>query len=495
MKVLLIFPPLRKEQQLNTTTVMPPLGIMTIAAVLENAGYKVEILDLNFLSRKGFSWEQLKESIKGKKPDMIGITCTTPAVINVLQIADMIKSINSKIFVAVGGPHASAMPRDLLTIGESIDVVVIGEGEYTSLELLKFLQNKIELEDIKGIAYREDGKIILTPARPYIENLDELPLPARHLFPYLNKYYFVGHCYNKLPVTSMITSRGCPHNCDFCTQAVFGRKYRTRSAEHVVAEMEELIKKYGIKSIMIVDDTFTLDKKRVYTICKLIRNKKLSVSWLCYAGIQEVDKDLLIEMKKAGCYQIYYGIESGSQKILNMMNKGITVEQIRSAVRDAKEAGLEVRGQFMFGYPSETSEEIKRTINFAKELDLDYAEFGITTPLPGSKLYSWAVSQGKFKLQNRHDFEIFREGTSIFLNPVVSLGEISKKELIKYTKKAYRDFYLRFNYLLKRFLKIKIRNLLTDVKKNLQAFFTITFGLSKFYKNEKEHITFKSPGR
>lgn len=474
-----MFSPLVRRQQLNITTAMPPLGIATIAAVLENAGYKVDILDINFLSRKRFSWRQVETNIREIKPDIVGISCTTPAVINVLKITDIVKSINPKVFVVAGGPHASAAPQNLLEIAKSIDVIVIGEGEHTFLELLCFIHNERRIEDIKGIAYRENGKIILTPRRDYIENLDEIPFPARHLLLPLDSYPFAGHCYNKLPVTSMITSRGCPHNCNFCSQGVFGQRYRARSAESIVFEMEELVKRYNIKSIMIVDDTFTLDKKRVYAICKLIWRKGLNVSWLCYAGIQEVDKEMLIEMKQAGCYQIYYGIESGSQRILNIMNKGITIEQIKTAVKDTKEAGLEVRGQFMLGYPTETLEEIKRTISFAKELNLDYAEFGVTTPLPGSELYNWAISEGKFKLQTTSDFQVFQEGTSIFLNPVVALGKIDKDELIKYTIKAYRSFYLRFNYILKRLFKIKNGE---DILKNIRGFFTVIFELTKFYK-------------
>jgi len=492
MKILLIFPPLFNLYHLDITTVMPPLGIATIATVLEKAGYEVKILDINFLYRRGFSWGQLEKIIKEIKPNIIGITCTTPAVINVLKIVDIVKSMNPKIFLVVGGPHASAMPQNLLTIGKTIDVVVIGEGENTFLELVKFIQNEKELEKIQGIAYRRNGNIIQTARRPRIENLDEIPFPARHFFPSLNKYHFAGHCYNRLPVTSMITSRGCPHNCNFCTQVVFGQKYRTRNAENVVAEMGELIKKYRMKSIMIIDDTFTVDRQRVYEICDLIRRKELKASWLCYAGVQEVDKNMLITMRKAGCYQIYYGIESGSQRVLNMMNKAVTIEQIKTAVNDAKEAGLEVRGQFMFGYPTETLQEIKRTIDFAKELNLDYAEFGVTTPLPGSELYNWAASEGKFRLQIKSDFNIFQEGTGIFLNPLVALGEADKKELAKYIKKAYRNFYLRFNYIFNRFLKIRS---LTDIKKNLQAFFTVAFGFIEFYRNEKKYTPIESSRR
>jgi radical SAM superfamily enzyme YgiQ (UPF0313 family) len=479
MKIVLIFPPLRREQDLNITTFMPPLGIATIAAVLENAGYEVKILDLNFLSKRKFSWKQLEESIKEIKPDIVGITCTTPAVINILKITEIIKNINSEIFTVVGGPHASVIPQNLLKIGKCIDFAVIAEGEYTFPELVRRIEDKRGIKDVQGIAYREGEDVILTPKRPYIENLDEIPFPARHLLPSLSEYRFAGHCYNKLPVTSMITSRGCPHGCNFCSQGVFGRRYRARSAESVVSEMEHLVTKYNIKSLMIVDDTFTVDRERICKICELIINRGLDVSWLCYAGVQDVDKDMLIKMKKAGCYQIYYGIESGTQRILNIMNKGVTIEQIKAAVKYAKEVGIEVRGQFMFGYPTETPKEIRKSIVFAKKLRLDYAEFGVATPLPGSELYNWAISEGKFRLQAKSDFEVFKEGTGIFMDSISSLANIDNRELVKYVKKAYRNFYLRFKYILRRFFKM--RNL-TDIKKNLQAFSVVTVELSKFYR-------------
>ncbi len=473
MKILLIFPPLsRTSRWINITTIMPPLGIATIAAVLEKAGYEVEVLDMNFLQRGGFSWKELEKSIRDIGPDVVGITCTTPAVISVLKISDIVKVINPKIFVVVGGPNASALPQNLLEIGESVDFVVIGEGEHTFLELLSYFKNKTEIKEVKGVGYREDGKIILTFKRPYIENLDELPFPARHFLPPLEKYHFAIHCYKSLPVTSIITSRGCSCNCNFCSQSVFGHRYRVRTPKNIVSEIEYLVREHSIRSIMIVDDTFTANKARVDEFCELLISKNLNVSWLCYAGIQEVDKVMLIKMRRAGCHQIYYGIESGIQRLLNKMNKGITIAQIKDAVKYAKDAGLEVRGQFMLGYPTETLTEVERTIKFSKGLNLDYAEFSFTTPLPGSQLYNQVVSKGNFRFQSRADFEVFQEGTSIFLDPILSLGEMNKEESEKYIKKAYRDFYFRFSYIIRYFLKIKT---ISDINKVFKTFFEMLF--------------------
>ncbi len=248
MKVLLIFPPLTNNRKLNITSVLPPLGISTIAAVLEKCGHEIRLIDINFLNSKKIYWEKvLAKSINTFKPNIIGITCPTPAVINVVNIAKMIKTLDPNILIVVGGPHASVLPKGLLEMCAEIDFVVIGEGEYAFKELIYFIDNKKNLKDVHGIAYRGDsGEIVITEKRPYIENLDVIPLPARHLLPPLEEYYFVGHCYNKLPVTSMITSRGCPHYCNFCTQGVFGHDYRARSAESVVSEMEHLVIRYNI---------------------------------------------------------------------------------------------------------------------------------------------------------------------------------------------------------------------------------------------------------
>lgn len=425
-------------------------------------------------------WERFEAKIREIQPDLVGITSTTPAFGNVIKITEIIKRISPETFIVMGGPNASVIPELALEVAPSIDVVCVGEGEETILELAEFIQDRTNpLKSIKGIAYREDGRIVSTALRPRIENLDDLPFPARHLLGPLNRYYFVGHCYQRLPVTSMITSRGCSHHCDFCTQGVFGYRYRAQRPERVVSEMEHLVKDYKIKSIMTVDDTFTADRDRLIGICDLILRKKLKVAWLCYAGIQEMDKEMLVMMKKAGCFQLYYGIESGSQRILDRMNKEITLEQIRRVVKETRDAGLEVRGQFMFGYPSETREDIEDTIALSCELNIDYAEFGVTVPLPGTKLYEWAKSRGSFALQKRSDFQKFQEGTSLFLRPIVGLGEVNEDELADLMKKAYRGFYLRPGYILKRLVKLRTPN---DVKKNMQAFFSVAFEMIKFFR-------------
>jgi len=480
--VLLIFPPLSSKRSLRVTTCMPPQGVTGIAAVLEREGIRVRILDLNFAQQKGIPWRPLlRDALGDMRPAAVGITCTTPAVLNVLEIAADVKSMCPSSPVFAGGPHPSALPESLLRISRDIDAVVCGEGEYASLELIRRALDHAPFSDIPGVASRGEGEAIKSRPGEVIADLDELPFPARHLLPPLHEYYYAGHCYDRLPVTSIVTSRGCPQFCRFCSQAVFGHKYRARGASSVVSEIGYLKKKHGVRCVMFMDETFTADKRRVYDFCARMRKENLKVTWLCYAGINEVDDDMLRDMKGAGCFQVYYGIESGVQRLLDLMHKKIDVDRISAVVARTRAAGLEVRGQFMLNYFNETREDIQKTIAFARKLKLDYAEFSVFFPLPGSEVFSSLSAEGRISFSRPADFEVFQQGTSLFLDPIIVLGKAEKTELRGLVKKAYRDFYLRAGYILGRLLKIRS---VQDIRKNLEGMAAFTAGLDRFYKEE-----------
>lgn len=480
--VLLIFPPLSSERSLRVTTCMPPQGVTGIAAVLEREGIRVRILDLNFAHQKGVSWRPLLcNTLKEIRPDAVGITCTTPAVLNVMEIAAGVKSMLPSSRVFAGGPHPSALPENLLRICGDIDAVVCGEGERASLELIRRALDRAPFAGIPGVAFRGEGEVIESRPGEVIADLDDLPFPARHLLPPLHEYYYAGHCYDRLPVTSIVTSRGCPQFCRFCSQAVFGHRYRARGASSIVSEIGYLKEKHGIRCVMFMDETFTADKERVYDFCGRMRRKNLKVTWLCYAGINEVDDDMLREMKGAGCFQVYYGIESGVQRILDLMHKKIEVDRISAVVARTRAAGLEVRGQFMLNYFNETREDIQKTVAFARKLKLDYAEFSVFFPLPGSEVFSSLSAEGRISFSRPADFEVFQQGTSLFLDPIIVLGKTGKAELRGLVKKAYRDFYLRAGYIFGRLLKIRG---MQDIRKNLEGVAAFTGGLDRFYKDD-----------
>jgi radical SAM superfamily enzyme YgiQ (UPF0313 family) len=281
------------------------------------------------------------------------------------------------------------------------DFIVIGEGERTISSLIKCISNGSKVMDIRGIAYRDNSQIIVTEPAELIADLDVLPFPARHLLDM--KYYIQDHFknfgikiegYNNIKSTNLISSRGCPYNCAFCFKDMWGHKWRGRSAKNLADEMEHLNRVYGINGFFINDDTFVFDRARIFELAAILNERKLNIIWYCNGRINLMDEDLLGVMYDAGCRCICYGIESGNQRIMDSLNKCIKIEDIINVVKLTKNAGIKITGYFMIGMPNETNETIQDTIRLAKELDLDYYGFSITTPLPGTRIYLDAVKKG-----------------------------------------------------------------------------------------------------
>lgn len=441
MKILFIKPHHKKiyKSFKCVATEYPPLGLVYIAAILEKNGYNVRIIDM---SVEHMAEPELIKILKEFSPDLIGITATTATINYSFKLASICKKILPNSFMVFGGPHPTALPEESLS-NKNIDVVVKAEGEYTFLELVKELEKpKPNFKKIKGIVFKNGKKFIRTGARAFIENLDELPFPARHLLP-IKKYFYVD--VKATPMTTMFTSRGCPRMCIYCSSRnIFGGRFRSRSAKNVVNEIEHVVDVYGIKELHFLDDTFTLDKKRVVEICKEIKKRKIDIFWCCPNGIRvnTVDKELLVQMKKVGCYSLAFGIESGSQEILNKVKKGITLDQARNAFKLCKEVGIETWGFFMLGLPGDNEKTIRKTIDFAKELDPDIAKFHITIPLPGTELFDMWKKQGIIKSEDWDDY-------GIHTSNVIELPNISMKRLKKLHKQAYKEFYLRPKYIFK----------------------------------------------
>ena len=465
-KVILISPPLSPEKQAgklaNIANVQPTLGIGYIAAVLLKNDFEVEIIDCYL---KNYTFDQVGELIKKDKPNAIGITSTIVNIDDSLKMAEYIKKEFPKIILVVGGPQLTADIKGTFK-NSSFDFGIYGEGEYAALELFQNLRSKKNnFDSILNLVWRKGKEIIINAVRPYIANLDELPQPARHLYPHINKYHPVPASYKRLPVGQMITSRGCPNQCIFCDRSVFGNKYRAHSADYVLNEIEGLIKDYGAREIRFMDDTFSLIPERVEEICQGILDRKLDITWSCLTRVDRVNPDILKKMKRAGCWQVIYGLETGDSEVLKRVKKGTTLEQAEKAVKWSKEAGLETRATFILGLPGENVETIKRTVNFAKKLDLDVVNFFTVVLYPGNELCKIAEKEGKILHKHYDQYTSLIDTDSAKLHYLPEGME--EEELKKLVSWAYHSYYLRPLFLIKKISKIKS---LDDIKRYWQAF-------------------------
>lgn len=433
-KILLINPRAK-----NDRAKFLPLGLAYLAAVLEKNSFDVKVIDANALQMED---NCLINTVKKMSPDIIGLTAMTGGIEYVWEIAKMCKLALPNATLILGGPHPTILPEESIQ-KLFVDIVVIGEGEETMKEIAVSRQKNSSLKNVKGIAYKEDGRVIITPRRENIVNLDDLPFPARHLFPFPQLYK--SDSYRKKPVARILTSRGCPYRCTFCYHGIFGRELRTRSPENVVEEIEFLKDRYGIKEFHIVDDNFNADKKRAIAICELLIKRKVNLPWACAQGmrVNNLDQEFLYLIREAGCYRTYLGIESGNQQILNNIQKDITLAMVEKAVVMVKKAKMVVGGLFMVGNYGETEETINDTINFAKKLKLDYASFCIATPYPGTVLRQQVIQEGRLLTKKWSDLNRFTGAAFEWKN-------LSKSQIDRLYRKAYRDFYLRPGYLFKR---------------------------------------------
>ena len=351
-----------------------PLGLGYIAAVLEKQ-HDVDVVDA--MAEK-LNSNDLKDRIIRACPDIVGITSDTLTFQAAVEVAEIVKRVNRKIIVVVGGAHSNVLPSYPLKFG-CFDISVHGEGERAAIALWDKLDAGEPYEDVAGIAFRRNGNVVVNPKQELISDLDSLPMPARHLFP-MDKYTSL--------YSTMGTSRGCPFACSFCSNnTALGRKYRFRSSDSVTSEIELLTKRYGIKRLYFREDLFTLNRQRVMDLCDKIRSKGLSIEWECESRVDTVDKNVLIALKKAGCKLIWFGVESGSQRILDVLNKNISIPQVRETYRLCHDVGLKAGASFIIGVPGETDEDIKKTSDLANEIKPAFTWFNILTGYPTSPLY------------------------------------------------------------------------------------------------------------
>ncbi len=414
-----------------------PLGLGYLAAVLENNQYKVDVIDCQALN---LSYGEFKSELGKRQPDIVGITSTTLTYKSGLKIAKIAKEACPNCLTAMGGPHVTFWDDKALQECPELDVIVKKEGENTLLELAQRVEAGKSYHDVLGITCRKDGKIVRNPDRPYIENLDGLPFPAHHLWPIesLRKYGTVVY-----PLT---TSRGCVYWCDFCTAVrMFGRKYRMRSPKNVVDELEFLHNTYRADQFTFYDDAFTVDQPRTEEICREIRKRKLKIKWDCETRVDMVTKELLLEMRKAGCIAVWFGVESGSQRVIDAMSKGISITQTERAVRWAKEAGLMAVTSAILGFPGETKESAWETIKLVERMSPDDVGYYIATPYPGTPMYLLVKEKGWLKT---NDFDKYDTATPVFETPTLTM-----QELREIREQAFQRFYLRPTHILRIFAK------------------------------------------
>ncbi|MBL7196566.1 MAG: cobalamin-dependent protein [Candidatus Omnitrophica bacterium] len=463
-KIVLVNPPLTLEERYGALakggTSLPPLGLTILAAVIRKKNIPVSIVDA---AVQGFSHEETLKEILSQKPAYVGFTAVTISIHKAAKLAKMIKAANPEIITLIGGPHLTAMPENTLELFPEFDIGVIGEGELTTIRLLDSLENKRPFGQIPGLVHRQNGKIVNTGRAELIDNLDTLPQDAWDLLPnFPLSYESSVHKLGRWPTTSFISSRGCLNQCRFCDNSIFGRKVRGYSAGYLIDTIKYLQKKYGIKDVFFNDDNFVMLRKRLIEFCNLLLKEQIDITWGCYSRIDNIpDVNLLKMMKKSGCWHIAFGLESGSQEILDFYNKHETLEQMEEVISWTKEAGIRCKGFFMLGNFLETEETLRKTIKFAKRIKLDDFHATFLTPLPGSELYNIADKYGSLE-RNWEKMNMWY--------PVFIPNGLNRKILEKYNKKAFLGFYLRPHIILGHIRDLKS---IADIKKVFKAFYAV----------------------
>jgi anaerobic magnesium-protoporphyrin IX monomethyl ester cyclase len=419
---------------------LPSLGLLSLAAVLRKAGYPVRIVECASL---GLSFSQTVDEILRENPGYVGLSCTTASVENAAKIARAVKEKSPGTLVLAGGPHITALPEETFRRFPDFDFGILGEGEAALPDLLEALEGKKNPDQVESAVLRRGKEIRVNPRRRFIENLDSLPFPAFDLLPEFPRAYRAPFLnYQKGPAASLISSRGCPQSCTFCDRSVFGNRYRYFSEDYLWELISFLRRQYGIRHLVFTDDQFAAFRPRLVRLCEKLARGGMDIQWNCDARVDSVDPDLLEMMKKAGCWMISYGIESGSQKILDQVRKGITLDQVEQAVRRTQEAGIRAKGLFMIGYPEETEETLGETLAFIGRSRLDEINLSFLTPYPGTEIYRQAKGSPKFV----EDWARMNA-----LNCLLPPEALTCRELEKAYGRIIRRFYMRpgptFSYL------------------------------------------------
>ncbi len=489
-KVLLVQPPAfanRKRTDINPNV---PLGIAYIAAVLEKEGFRVRILDAfvegwereeyvnEEMIRVGLSFEEIEKTISDFSPDVVGVSnLFTAQRRNAHKICEVAKKVNRKTTIIMGGAHPTAAPEMVLE-DKNVDFVVLGEGENTILEVIKYLEGKIALNTLDGVAFRDNEKISILPKTRFIENLDTIPFPARHLLP-MEKYSRIGIAHGgfleRTPYASIVTSRGCPYKCAFCTAyKVFNRKYRYRTTDNVMAEIDMLIRDYGIRELLFEDDNLTLNIKRAEEIFDRLIGRKYDLVWNTPNGVAAftLNENILKKMKQSGCIQLNLALESGNQWVIdNLIKKPLKLEKIVPLITYARSIGLNVNTFFVVGMPGESLEQIKDTFRFARRMRFYSPHFSVLTPYPGSEVYEICKKNGY--LVKDFDFDNLMITKYNIRTPQWTIEELDAtlQSEIRMLRLSY--YWKNPGRLLKDFMPQFLKNPFSYIKKSIGLFFYV----------------------
>lgn len=444
-KIAFIHPPLSLYQRYgilgNVLGRLQPGNLCYLAAATRQDGFETEIIDSQALN---LGIKDTAEGIVESSPEYVGITATTCSIHSAGLLAQLIKQSRPDIITIIGGAHLSALPEETMSAFKDFDVGVIGEGERTIVELLRAYEDNSDLKKIKGIVFRKNGNLIVSPPREFIDNIDSLPMPAWDLLPDFRYYSPNLSSLRRLPAACLVTSRGCYKGCIFCDKSVFGNSTRSHSPKYIIEAVSYLHNNYNVKEIVFKDPDFAFSKNRVMQICKLLKAEGLRIGWSCMLRADSIDKEILSEMRNAGCWQVCIGIESGSQKVLDSLKKCIKLEMIESAINLLNKYKFNIIGFFMIGSPHETEHTIWETRRFIRKIRIDNIKVNFFTPYPGISAYKEMRKFGDFG----EDWSKLNGAYPVFV-PFV----FNEARLRYFSKKMLREFYFRpgiiMNYLMK----------------------------------------------
>lgn len=443
LKLFFIAPPgsllLDYGKLASVATELPWLGMAYAAAATRAAGHNVCLKDYQ-AAREGF--EKVEQDIREINPDVILMANFITNTERCLKIAGIAKSVNPKIKVILGGPQPTIFPEQSIS-HDLVDAITFREAEISLCRLLQvIMEPKSAWKDVPGIVYKDNGEYVKTLDQPLIDDMDSIPMPALDLYP-MDKYFPAIYIHGKR-VGNYVTSRGCPYECTYCeAKMTFGRTFRFHSTDRVIADVRHMTHEFGFDSYQFYDDIFTTNRKRVIDLCEGFLRENLKIKWMCWTRTNLVDPELMKLMKRAGCYMIFFGCESGNQEMLNRIKKGLTVEQNYKGIKIVKDSGLKTFSSFMIGLPGETKAQIMDTIDFTKKSGLDYASIFLMEPYPGTEIYADAEANGTFVADEKYPNQMLTN-----FNEVWVPNGFTRAELVDLQNRAMSEFYLTPRFVL-----------------------------------------------